>query len=207
MAEAEDVITDVARHATIYAQDLWRRHRGAPARGAGRGHPRSRTSRGASICCVTAVFGTSYPIRVSPAAGAAEPARAACSATRDAPRLRQAVPATDGASIWLPSTFGDCADPAVALDRYRATALQQAMRAARGSATCWSQRRRTARCSDLYLLLEAHAADEAIARTLPGMARAIDRLRRQRLAARPALARFAPPRAAVRAPAAQAAAG
>ena len=27
MAEAEDVITDVARHATVYAQGLWRRHR------------------------------------------------------------------------------------------------------------------------------------------------------------------------------------
>src|SRR5690606_34242157 len=30
MAEAEDVITDAARHATIYARDLWQRHRGKP---------------------------------------------------------------------------------------------------------------------------------------------------------------------------------
>jgi nitric oxide reductase NorD protein len=30
MAEAEDVITDVARHATVYAQALWRRHRPLP---------------------------------------------------------------------------------------------------------------------------------------------------------------------------------
>jgi nitric oxide reductase NorD protein len=31
MAEAEAVITDAARHATIYAQALWRRHRSPPA--------------------------------------------------------------------------------------------------------------------------------------------------------------------------------
>ena len=30
MAEAEDVIADAARHATVYAQALWRRHRPAP---------------------------------------------------------------------------------------------------------------------------------------------------------------------------------
>ena len=33
MAEAEDVITDLARHATVYTQKLWRTHRtGAPVR-------------------------------------------------------------------------------------------------------------------------------------------------------------------------------
>ena len=33
MAEAEDVITDVARHATVFTQRLWRRHRArAPSR-------------------------------------------------------------------------------------------------------------------------------------------------------------------------------
>ena len=38
MAEAEDVITDVARHATVFTQALWRRHRSnAPAKPMTRG--------------------------------------------------------------------------------------------------------------------------------------------------------------------------
>ncbi|MDZ7768371.1 MAG: hypothetical protein U5K38_04535 [Woeseiaceae bacterium] len=31
MAEAEEVVSDVARHATSYARDLWHRHRGMAA--------------------------------------------------------------------------------------------------------------------------------------------------------------------------------
>lgn len=27
MAEAEEVVSDVARHATVFVRDLWRRHR------------------------------------------------------------------------------------------------------------------------------------------------------------------------------------
>ena len=113
----------------------------------------------------------------------------------DAPRLQQAIPATDGASIWLPAACGE-ADPAVAVDRYRAAALQQAMRAQRGSVDLLVAAAEP-HLQDLYLLMEAHAADEAIARTLPGMKGPLDRLRRQALVRRPALEQFAPPRRGV----------
>jgi len=189
MAEAEDVVTDVARHATIYVQGLWRRQRGTRRKG-GRAEPPALADFARRLdLFVTAVIGRSYPIRV---AQPPAPANLLSRLFRDRsmPRLRQAVPATDGTGIWLPSTFGAC-DPAAALDRYRATGLQQAMRAARGSAAA-PDPAPDPRLRDIYLLLEAHAADEAIARTLPGMAPAIDRLRRHALATRPDLEQFAP---------------
>jgi nitric oxide reductase NorD protein len=191
MAEAEDVITDVARHATIYAQGLWRRHRTARGKGERRAPPGLADFARRLDLLVTAVFGVSYPIRVAqPPAPPSLLSR--FFGDRGTPPLQQAVPATDGTGIWLPSSPGE-ADPVVALDRYRAVALQQAMRARRGSAAAidpaWE-----APLHETFLLLEAHAADEAIARMLPGMAPAIDRLRRHALASRPDLDRFAPER-------------
>ena len=189
MAEAEDVITDVARHATVYVQGVWRRHRGTRRHGARPEPPALADVARRLDLIVTAVFGRSYPIRVAqPPAPPSLLIRLFCD--RAMPRLRQAVPATDGTAIWLPPTFGDC-DPAIALDRYRTTALQQAMRAARGSAAALGCAPES-RLRDVYLLLEAQAADEAVAETLPGMAPAIDRLRRHALATRPNLELFAP---------------
>src|SRR5690606_2815692 len=73
---------------------------------------------------------------------------------------------------------------------YRVMALQQALRAQRGSADAlapgWP-----ALWVDVYLLLEAWAADAALIRMLPGMAGALARLRRHALERRPALASFA----------------
>ena len=191
MAEAEDVITDVARHATIYAQGLWRRHRGARRQGARPEPPTLADFVRRLDLLVTAAFGVPFPIRVAPPPAPPSLLKRLFGG-RDAPRLLQAVPATDGFCIWLPATFGDCT-PSEALDRYRASALQQAMRAVRGSAAAVDAAAAAA-LRDVYLLLEAHAADEALVQTLPGMAPAIDRLRRHALASRPDLARFAPAR-------------
>ncbi len=184
VAEAEDVITDIARHATVYAQRLWRRHYATP-----RLTPTVALPAVAQRLdlLIAAVFGTSYRIRTAQA-----PAPTTFLATvfrrHERPRVRHAVPATDGVSVWLPSVPG-ITDPAVALDRLRTIALQQAMRASRGSALLLSAQA-SPLIRDVYLLVEAYAADEALARQLPGIAGSLNALRRAALAARPAMASF-----------------
>ena len=183
MAEAEDVITDVARHATVYAQALWRRHRAPTA---------IPTVTLADVApridlLMTAVFGTRYRLRVAqspaPPTFLVEVFR-----RRERPRPQRAIPATDGVSIWLPSDSG-MTDSTLGMACFRTIALQQAMRASRGSVahvgTFASPLIR-----DVYLLLEANAADEALARQLPGIVGSLNGLRRAALACRPPMASF-----------------
>ena len=188
MAEAEDVITDVARHATSAVQALWRRHR-------------ANTPAAAGITLIdvaprldlliSALFGVSYRLRT--AQSPAPPTWLANTFQRhELPRTRGAIPATDGLSIWLPPTTG-LADAAQALNRFRTVALQQAMRASRSGAAGAAAARQagaTPLLRDLFLLLEADAADAALARRLPGMVGALNNLRQAALAARPPLALF-----------------
>ncbi|HEY9571630.1 MAG TPA: hypothetical protein VIR76_00755, partial [Pusillimonas sp.] len=59
MAEAEDVITDAARHATIYARDLWLRKRSGT-------QPELLVLAQAAArldLLINAVFGLSHPLR------------------------------------------------------------------------------------------------------------------------------------------------
>lgn len=184
MAEAEEIITDLARHATVYAQALWRRHRARSA-------PTPRVAL-ADVAqridlLIAAVFGTGYRLR---SAQAPAPATFLTQVfrRREGPRVQCAIPATDGRSIWLPADAG-IADAALATERLRTVALQQAMRASRGSAALISAQA-TPLIRDVYLLIEAQAADEALARELPGIVGALNALRRAALAARPALASF-----------------
>ena len=191
MAEAEDVITDVARHATVYAQALWRRHRVAA--------PEVAPVMLADVAqrldlLIAAVFGSSHRLRTAQAP-APSTFLAKTFQPRERPQRRQAVPATDDVCIWLPPETG-LADPALALERFRTAALQQAMRASRGSAAHATTLATPLLC-DLYLLVEAHAADAALAHRLPGLAGALNRCRRHALAARPPLASFAPERRAL----------
>jgi len=137
MAEAEDVLQDVARHATIYARSLWLRHRGPDNK------PRpvvlAQVAERLDLL-VGAVFGQGYALRI------AQPPAPPTMLVRlfrrhDAHQSVGArggviggVPATDGHAIWLPNEVG-AVDMPVAIARYRAMALQQAMRCARGSAS------------------------------------------------------------------------
>ena len=122
MAEAEDVITDVARHATVYAQNLWRRHRPIPA---GPVPVRLADMAQRLDLLVCAVFGRSFRLRV--AQPPAPPTWLAGIFRRNRlPAARGAVPATDGHSIWLPGSIGPADAPQVAAERLRAMALQQA---------------------------------------------------------------------------------
>lgn len=184
MAEAEDLLTDAARHATVFARELWRRHRGV-----------GDESPAVTLATVTermslltiAVFGTQYPIRV------AQPPAPITLLSRvfqrqSLPHPPYAVPATDGSVLWLPASLG--AIPAAeAIRRYRCMALSQAMRAARGSVSLLHETR-CASVQSLYLLMEARATERQLGRLLPGMQQELILLRRDALARRPALESF-----------------
>lgn len=185
MAEAEDVITDVARHATVYAQRLWRRHRPADA-----GPALLRLADVAERLDLlnAAVFGRSFPLRVAQAP--APPTWLSGVLWRHRlPPPRDVLPATDGRSIWLPASLSAGNGVTAAAECYRAMALRQAMRAARGSVRHWSVDEAML-LRELYLLLEARAADDALGRLLPGMTRALTAQRQQALARRPPLSVF-----------------
>ena len=124
MAEAEDVISDVARHATVYVQRLWQRRRNA----LNTARPIALEDVAERLDLLThAVFGCSYPLRI--AQPPAPPTLLAKLFQRvERPYRQTAVPATDGVRIWLPAHLG-IADFQQALPRYRTLALQQAMRA------------------------------------------------------------------------------
>ena len=185
MAEAEDLITDAARHATIYARALWRRYRPAPA-----GPLLVQLADVAQRLdlLIAAVFGRSVALRIAqPPAAPSWIGRVLL--RHQLPLMRKAFPSTDGRSIWLPANFGLVESDATATARFRTVALQQAMRAERGSAGYLPAAALPLE-RELYLLLEARAADEALRRLLPGMAAPLATLRREALQGRPKLSVF-----------------
>lgn len=184
MAEAEEVITDVARHATVFARDLWRRHR--------RGLPGPKTTGLRDVAprldlLLSAVFGKTFSLRI---AEAPAPATFLTKVFRHAegPKVTAAVPATDGHSIWLPALLPD--QPGLTgLEQFRVLALQQAQRASRGGTAAWPSFQDRLEQA-VFLVLEAQAADAELVRQLPGTATALRALRHMVLAQRPALALF-----------------
>ena len=98
MAEAEDVIVDVARHATDYAHQLWQRNVAG-----GRNADLSLAELAPRLTLlVAAVTGRTLPLRVSQA----PPAPTLLSKLfrrAEGPLWKVALPATDGANIWLPA--------------------------------------------------------------------------------------------------------
>jgi len=188
MAEAEDVIVDVARHTTIYVRDLWLRHRTPPEVP----YTFALIDVNARIdIFITSVFGKGYPIRV-----AQLPHRPTFLSTFfkkiQKPYLKETIPATNGQSIWLPPDSG-FTDEKMAQEFYRVMALQQVMRAERGAPFFFDQVNDPL-LADIYLLLEAYAADKALNDLLPGMAGSINRLRQHALSKRPPLESFTKPR-------------
>ena len=91
-------------------------------------------------------------------------------------------------TIWLPQDLGSSENP-LTLECYRALALQQAMRAQRGSANALSALDNPMQRS-VFLLLEAWAADADLIRLLPGLAPSIHGLRHHALMTRPPLHAF-----------------
>lgn len=188
MAEAEDVLSDAARHATIFAQRLWRRYRPLP--------DAPPTALLADIAprldlLITALTGTSLTIRT--AQKPPHPTFLARVFRRvQTPWLQQPVPASSAGRLWLPAD-SLIEDIEAGNELYRVMALQQAMRVQRGSAALlepgWAPL-----TADVYLLLEAWAADHALVQQLPGMSGALTRLRQYALTRRPPLESFSRPR-------------
>lgn len=180
MPEAEDVLTDLARHAVIQAQAFWRRRQPAPPAPLSLPEVAPRLD-----LLLTAVFDRRFPLRV---AAPPPPPTLLSRLQRRGPQARAALPATDDHHLWLPRDTG-LDDPAVALRRFRLLALLQAARAVRGSAAA-----RPASASplqqSLYLLLEAQAAEGDVQTRLPGLAADLVALRRDALASHPPLAQF-----------------
>lgn len=184
MAEAEELLSDAARHATIYARKLWLRYR-PPA------SPRPTALLADNAprldLLITALCGRSLPIRT-----AQLPPRptflARLFGQQSRPWLQHPLPATDGQQLWLPADTG-VTDLHQGAELYRVMALQQAMRAWRGSAAMinpeWSPLQ-----ADAYLLLEAWAADQELSEQFPGMTVPLARLRQVALHRRPPLAAF-----------------
>ena len=175
MSEPEDLVVDVARHATIFIRDTWRRHYpGDPD------EPVALASLARRLdLLLSAATATSLPMRV-----ALPPARPTMLhrvfKPGAYPRHRQALPATNDDTIWLPAQLGT-SDPVEASELYRAMALQQAFRARRGSARAiLAQPRPLLR--DTALVLEAQAAEAEVARGFPGLVPALARLRGRALA-------------------------
>jgi nitric oxide reductase NorD protein len=182
MAEAEDVLQDAARHATIFVRDLWRRHR--PTASRVDGLALRDVSRRLDLLA-HAVFGRAFALRQ---ADPPAPATLLDKLFRrgEGVRVQHALPATDGHTIWLPATLPFGRDPAD-ITPYRLALLQQAMRAVRGSAEVWSSLSHPVEQA-LFLVLEADAADAALARMLPGVAADLHSRRQHALSARPPLA-------------------
>jgi nitric oxide reductase NorD protein len=183
MPEAEDVITDAARHATVFAQTLWRRHRQQA-----KTEPVDLQSLLHRLdLFIGAAFHTSFTLRMAQA-----PARRTWLRNLlhrvELPVADSAIPATDGVSIWLPPPRPD-ANADLVLDRMRLMAMQQAQRARRGSARLLHLAG-TPLARSIYEVLEAIAADLELAEQFGGMKARLSQWRAEALASRPPLHRF-----------------
>lgn len=180
MAEAEDVITDVARHATVYVQALWRRHRPLPP-----GPPVLHFTDVAQRIdlLLTAALGKGYRLRPAQAPGPPT-FLSRLFLRREPPPQREALAAHSGRQIWLPPQVSAVAGNAQAAERYRVLALLQAVRADRLDVLCHARPNSTLE-QTLFELLEAHAAEHAMLALLPGMAAPLARLKAEALASRP----------------------
>ncbi|MGY0634756.1 nitric oxide reductase activation protein NorD [Luteimonas sp. A478] len=187
MSEPEDFVVDVARSATVFIRDTWRRH--YP-------HDPDQPIALASLArrldlLLSAACGSSLPMRV-----ALPPARPTMLHRlfhpAAYPRHRQTIPAASADTIWLPTHLDTC-DAVEASELYRAMALQQAFRTLRGSSQAiLAQPRPLLR--DTALVLEAQAVEAEVVHRFPGLLTPLRRLRRLALAARPALDELAPAR-------------
>lgn len=177
MAEAEDVLVDAARHAVGWVQA--RRHQEA-------GEPLGLRQLVPRLdLLLRALYGRPFAVRASqPGAPPTLLARWWRGAVR-----RPALPGTDGTQLWLPAVLPGVAGPQVPL-LYRAMALQQAMRVLRGSPLLAASLA-PAQC-DAFLLLETLAIEGLLLQDLPGLRPALQTLRAEALARRPAAAALPP---------------
>jgi nitric oxide reductase NorD protein len=174
MSEPEDLIVEGAMHAAVVVRELWRRR----SENRGDEHlPLARVRRRLELLSSAAFPGTREIAAVEAPAPISVLWRLAYGGSRSRP---VGLACTDGERIWLPREL-DAPSPAVALQQYRLLVLEQAARAARGTSR---ERSSDPLIRDLYLLRESAAVDALLARTLPGLGRALRVARDQALAER-----------------------
>ena len=172
MPEAEEVLIDVARHATAAAQGLWQRLR--EERRESPRHVFLADCKPRLVLLIEAVLGLHLAVRV-----AQPPAPVSWLARRLrrhpwAPAYALPLPANDGQVIYLPPAI-ELEPEACETQEYPLLALLQALRCARGSAA-WLAYCDSALATDLFLLAEAAAADRALRQLLPGWRAALEAL-------------------------------
>ncbi|RZI42598.1 hypothetical protein EGT07_11385 [Herbaspirillum sp. HC18] len=172
MPEAEELIVDAARHATVAAQGIWRRWRDERSNPPSRWHLDDYKQRLALL--IEAVLGMQLPVRV---AQAPTPVSWLERLRRRAVAPAKALPSNDGNAVYLPPHIDIVVDTRGESNRndYPVLTLLQAIRCVRGSAGCYGLCD-TALAADLYLLAEAAAADRALLALLPGWRAPLDAL-------------------------------
>lgn len=186
MAEAEDVIVDAARHATVFMRDLWLRNRSSGAPTIDLSQVLHRIE-----LVIAGVFGSrlTFHIAQSPAP---TPFVRRLFRSYEQPASRVSLPSTDGISIWLPAPLPGC-DEGAGVDMLRIMALQQAARACRGAADKIHEIDDPLACA-VFEVLEADAADIHLLNRLPGLRGPLNAARLQAASLRPALDSFPPMR-------------
>jgi nitric oxide reductase NorD protein len=194
MSEPEDIIMDGARHATLFAQRLWRRR----AKGQEPATLRLVEVRGRLELFIGAAFGTSLTVAV------AQPPAIPNWIGRLGRRLprhlveRRTLALTDGERVYLPRTLPD-RDPTEntageGLMAYRLLASQAAARAMRGTPDHLPKDQLV---RDLYLLREAAAVDHQLGTELPGLLKALCAARIEARVQRPRAGLLTPQEGAV----------
>ncbi len=178
MSEPEELLIQAAIHATSAAQKLWRRYSSEPERVA-LADVRRRIE-----LLLTLLYGA------APAVVPADPPAPAGLFARLVRRLprhlvdQRTLASTDGRVVRLPPSLEPSGVREHDARRYQLLALQQAARVARGSAR-YQPPHSDALARDLFVLAEAVAVEESLARELPGFEAALARARLDALECRP----------------------
>lgn len=169
MPEAEELLVDAARHATVAVQGLWRRHRPPPA-------PEPAVlladARPRLELLVEAVLGRPLPVRTAQASAPVPLVRRVFARDRVSAAPAGPLPGNDGLNVYLPPSLPVVA---AAADDHSLLALLQALGCERGSAALLGALE-GGLVADLYLLAEAVACNHRLRRLLPGWGDALDGL-------------------------------
>lgn len=174
MPEAEELLIDAARHASVAAHGLWRRLRPAQPGSAQQWLLEDFRLRVALL--LEAVLGVQLEVR-----NAQAPAPASWVARllrRQVGPRPGALPANDGSAIYLPTAIAAlpiAERKETNSNDYALLGLLQGLRVVRGSASCYALCE-SPLAADLFLLAEASAADRALRDLLPGWGAALDSL-------------------------------
>ena len=198
MAEAEDILVDAARHATVYVQN-WQARRKSSSGTQSLAPAELSIQIPRLALLLSALYGGQsggpFALRIAQAPPPVTLLTRLFSRAQR-PWTTLALPCAQATTIWLPRALPDITKSSESLPLlYRAMAVQQAARAlARPPRLMIEHSGPLAR--DIYLVLEAQAADAAITRDFPGLADALNALRSEALRQHPPIATFPPARQA-----------